>query len=120
MTMQITVNANQLVSELWPRLRSRLQSVAPFLDDNFGNHLADQAIRHDVHRVTTYRSQGTYKGTLSREEAPFLCQQMRHVGFNYILTSGYIDVLDTAQCLALEEIEGYEIRNGARITGQTP
>lgn len=49
----VTVNANELVSTLYPDVRNHLREVAPFLDDHFGNRLADQAIRHGVHRLTT-------------------------------------------------------------------
>lgn len=120
----VTIDANQLVSTLYSALRQHIRSIAPFLDEHFGNHLADQALRHDVHRTTTYRHDGTSQEELPRGDAYFLASQMKSVGLDVGDTAGgsslAIDLLHKVQNMALDHIRAYETANGILITGQTP
>lgn len=49
---------------------------------------------------------------------------MMSVGFDDLNTSGangvIVEMLDTAQSIALDQITSYELRNNIEITGQTP
>ena len=121
--MGITIDANKLVYELYPNLRKRLSDTAPFLDETFGNHLADQGLRHAVHRITNSRSNSSFTGSLPETDAFCLAQQMMSVG--QLTNRGWIngvvmDMLVTAQRLACDQVRSYEISNGVEITGQTP
>jgi len=123
MVRPVTVDANRLVYTLYPLVRGRLQEVAPFLDTTFGDHLADQSIRHGVHRITSYRSNGDFHGELPKGDAMFLAKQMQSVGFFGVGNSFngvIIEMLDTAQRVALEQIRAHEIQCDIEITGQTP
>lgn len=125
MPRPITVDANRFVYTLYPLVRGRLQQLAPFLDTTFGDRLADQSIRHGVHRITSYRSSGDFQGQLPKGDALYLAKMMMDAGFNNQLsgtgTNGVVvDMLDTAQRVALEQIRAYEIQQDVEITGQTP
>ena len=123
-TRQITVDANNLVSTLYPRLRRCLKEAAPFLDEHFGDRLADQSLRHVLHSVTTSRSRGDFPNNLPKGDALFLARQMMDVGFSGLGDIGtntvVVEMLDVAQGLALNQVRSYEIRNDVVITGQTP
>ena len=118
---KVVIDANNLVNDLYPAVRERLQKDIPFLDEHFGNRLADQSLRHVVHRITGARSSGEFTGKLPVGEAIFLERQLGHVDVNLGQGRGYyFQILVKAQEFALEEVLRLESRDGLEITGQTP
>ena len=119
---QITVNPNDVVRELYPGVRSHITEAMPFLDKDFGDGLADQAIRHGLHRLTTERANGSYSGYLPRGDAGFLIKMMRDNGFQLGYGDGIsplsIGIAHTAQIAAHDFLKDYEYRKSVEITGQ--
>lgn len=118
---KVVIDANKLVHDLYPAVRERLKQEIPFLDEHFGNRLADQALRHVTHRITGARSKREFAGNLPVGEAIFLERQLGHVDVN--LGQGrvfYFQILAKAQEVALEEICRFESKDNLEIIGQTP
>lgn len=117
----VTIDTNDLVWRLWPGVRKRFKDLMPYLDGYVGDHWADQAIRHVVHRVTIERSRGSYHGQMYGSDTVFLRNQIVHTGINLgPERSETHELLLLAQDIAHDAVRDYERNEGVEITGQTP
>lgn len=138
---QVTIDANNFVYEKYPGLRERFRQdpTLSSVDGTFGDRLADQSLRHTVHRATARRNWGESLTELPETDIAYLTKMMRSVGFDIgyqrnpitemLGSEGGIDYADAsyqyyqllaAQRLAFEQLRQYEDANSVLITGQTP